>query len=69
MFHTALADAGTRRPSKAEMKQLADMRLSDNTPLGSVNGLQYLGINSDGNLSAHVRETLWPFFGCLYSNA
>ncbi len=44
--HWLMLPAGIRRPSNAEMKAVADLRLGDGTALGSVKGLQSLGKHS-----------------------
>ncbi|DBA78925.1 TPA: hypothetical protein ACH3X1_008802 [Trebouxia sp. C0004] len=56
----ALAGAGTRRPSKAEMKAVADLSLSYGTARGTVKGLQSLGKYSE--------LILWLLLCCLYGH-
>ena len=47
VFCTALSDAGTRRPSNAEIRAVADLRLGDGTLLSNVKGLSPLGRPSE----------------------
>ncbi|KAL0029956.1 hypothetical protein WJX77_009688 [Trebouxia sp. C0004] len=56
----ALAGAGTRRPSKAEMKAVADLSLSYGTARGTVKGLQSLGITDD---AANLRADMYNYMG------